>query len=81
MFSNVALLDLDTPELVLILLIVLLLFGGKKLPELSRALGSSMKELKKGINEAQGAKDDLKKQTTDIADRIEHSGESEEKQS
>lgn len=51
MFGNFALLDLGTPELVLILLIVLLLFGGKKLPELSRSLGSSMQELRKGLNE------------------------------
>jgi sec-independent protein translocase protein TatA len=46
-----ALLDLGTPELVIILLIVLLLFGGKKLPELSRSLGTSMGELRKGLNE------------------------------
>lgn len=50
-FNHFALLDLGTPELVLILLIVLLLFGGKKLPELSRSLGTSMKELRKGLNE------------------------------
>ena len=49
--DHFALLDLGTPELILILLIVLLLFGGKKLPELSRSLGTSMKELRKGLNE------------------------------
>jgi sec-independent protein translocase protein TatA len=38
-----------TPELILILAIVLLLLGGKKLPQLSRSLGQSMKELRKGI--------------------------------
>lgn len=57
--SHFALLDLDTPELVLILLIVLLLFGGKKLPELSRSLGTSMKELRKGLSE--GANETNKK--------------------
>lgn len=36
-------------ELVVILLILLLLFGGKKLPELSRSIGQSLKELKKGL--------------------------------
>jgi sec-independent protein translocase protein TatA len=56
MFTNFALLDLGTPELVLILLIVLLLFGGKKLPELSRSLGSSMKELRNGLNDGNDEK-------------------------
>lgn len=41
---------LGAPELIIILLIVLLLFGGKKLPELSRSLGQSMAELRKGVN-------------------------------
>jgi sec-independent protein translocase protein TatA len=50
MFGNFAILDLDTPDLLLILLIVLLLFGGKKLPELSRSIGASIGELKKGLN-------------------------------
>jgi len=44
-------LDFSTPELVIILLIVLLLFGGKKLPELSKSLGSSMRELRKGMSD------------------------------
>lgn len=34
-------------ELVIILLVLLLLFGGKKLPELARGLGKSIKEFKK----------------------------------
>jgi len=38
-------------ELLLILLIVLVLFGGSKLPDLARSLGSSVKEFKKGISE------------------------------
>lgn len=51
MFSQFAILDLGTPQLLLILAIALLLFGGKKLPELSRSLGESMKEIRKGIND------------------------------
>jgi len=50
MFGHFAFLDLGAPELVIILAIVLLLFGGKKLPQLSRSLGESMKELRKGLN-------------------------------
>ncbi len=36
-------------ELVLVLLIVVLLFGGKKLPQLGGALGESIKNFKKGM--------------------------------
>jgi sec-independent protein translocase protein TatA len=36
-------------ELVLILLVVLLLFGAKRLPELGRSLGSGMKEFKDSV--------------------------------
>lgn len=44
-------LGLGTTELIIILIIVLLLFGGKKLPELSRSIGTSIKELRKGVND------------------------------
>lgn len=37
-------------ELLIILLIVLVLFGGNKLPELARSLGKSVKEFKKGVD-------------------------------
>jgi len=43
-------------ELLIILVIVLVLFGANRLPELARSLGSSVKEFKKGVSEAQ--KDD-----------------------
>lgn len=51
MFSQFAFLNLGTPELLLILLIVLLLFGGRKLPELARSAGTSIRELRNGLNE------------------------------
>ena len=38
-------------ELLIILVIVLLLFGAQRLPDLARSLGSSVKEFKKGVNE------------------------------
>ena len=50
MLSQVAFLDLSTPDLLIILAIVLLLFGAKKLPDLARSIGSSAHELRKGLN-------------------------------
>ena len=41
------------PEILLILLAVIILFGGKKIPELARGLGKSLSEFKKGRNESE----------------------------
>jgi sec-independent protein translocase protein TatA len=49
--SHVGFLDFSAPELIIILAIVLLLFGGKKLPQLSRSLGDSMREIRKGLSD------------------------------
>jgi sec-independent protein translocase protein TatA len=38
-------------ELLIVLLIVLLIFGARKLPDLARSLGASAKEFRKGIEE------------------------------
>lgn len=46
---------LGAPELLIILLIIMLIFGGAKLPKLARSLGESSKEFKKGLNEGAGA--------------------------
>jgi sec-independent protein translocase protein TatA len=51
MFTQFAFLDLGAPELIIVLAILLLLFGGKKLPELSKSLGQSMRELRKGLSD------------------------------
>jgi len=42
---------LGTTEIIVIVLIVLLLFGGRKIPELMRGLGSGIKEFKKAASE------------------------------
>ena len=55
------------PDLIIILVIVLVLFGAKKLPELARGLGQSMNEFRKAREELdrelQSASNDLKVQT------------------
>ena len=54
---------LSTNELLIILLIVLLIFGAKKLPDLARSLGSSAKEFRKGIEEG-STEDDMDAQAS-----------------
>ena len=49
---------LGAPEIVVILLIVLLLFGAKKLPELARSLGQGIKEFRKSVKEISEDVDD-----------------------
>lgn len=41
--------NLGTPELLIILVLVLLVFGGAKLPKLARSLGQAQKEFKDGL--------------------------------
>ena len=55
MISTVFLIGLGAPEIVVIVLIVLLLFGGRKIPELMRGLGQGIREFNK-------AKTDVKEQ-------------------
>jgi sec-independent protein translocase protein TatA len=43
--------DLGAPELLIILVVVLVLFGGKKLPDLARSLGSAKREFQEGAND------------------------------
>jgi len=54
---------LGTQELMVILVIALVLFGGSKLPEIARSLGRSVNEFKKGIHEGanESDKDNAKK--------------------
>ena len=48
-------------EIVIIALVVLLLFGGKKIPELMRGLGKGVKNFKDGIKEVEEAVNEIKK--------------------
>lgn len=42
---------IGTGEIIIILVIILVLFGPKKLPELARAVGKSVREYRDGMNE------------------------------
>ena len=50
-------------EIVLIILFVIILFGGKKLPELARGLGLGLREFKK-------AKQEIKDEVKNVADEV-----------
>ncbi|MBI2793795.1 MAG: twin-arginine translocase TatA/TatE family subunit [Ignavibacteria bacterium] len=51
------------PEILVILLIVVLLFGARKIPELMRGLGSGIREFKKAAS-VDGTEDDAKKSSS-----------------
>lgn len=53
---------LGTPELIVILGIAFLVFGGKKLPEIGSGLGKAISSFKKGINEVEEDSKDLLKE-------------------
>ena len=51
------------PELLVILIVALLVFGAKKLPEIARSLGSGIKEFKKSIKDVSDDDDSSKEST------------------
>jgi sec-independent protein translocase protein TatA len=65
--------NLGTGELLLIFLVILLLFGAKRLPELARGLG-------KGINEFKDAVETGKQEIMDAKDGVDLEGDSKKKQ-
>lgn len=50
--------QIGTGEILLILLVLVLLFGATKLPQLARSLGASAKEFRKGLDEGADDGDD-----------------------
>jgi sec-independent protein translocase protein TatA len=54
------------PEIIVILVIVLLLFGGKKLPELAKGLG-------RGLREFKNASRDIKQEVNDAVNDVDES--------
>lgn len=64
--------SLGLTEIALILVVVLVLFGGKRIPELAKALGKAQYEYKK-------AKGMLQNEAKDLKDSVEKAAEEEEK--
>ncbi|MCC5842867.1 MAG: twin-arginine translocase TatA/TatE family subunit [Verrucomicrobia bacterium] len=56
------------PELIIICVVIVLLFGAKKLPELSRSVGKSISEFKKGKEEAERELESMKEENTKSAE-------------
>lgn len=54
--------NLGTGEIIVIVLVILLLFGGKKIPELMKGVGKGVKSFKQGLNEVE---DEIKKASDD----------------
>ena len=66
--------NLGTGEIIIIALVVLLLFGGKKIPELMRGIGKGVKSFKDGMNEVESQISDIDKDLNSTAktpDKIE----------
>ena len=51
--------NIGTGEIIIVALVVLLLFGGKKIPELMRGLGKGVKSFKDGMNDVRKELDDI----------------------
>ena len=59
--------NLGAGEIIIIALVVLLLFGGKKIPELMRGIGKGVRSFKEGIN-------DVEKEITSLEDDVKNVG-------
>ncbi len=55
--------NLGGPELLIVLIVVLVLFGGAKLPKLARSLGQAQNEFKAGLREGTEKAEENEKQT------------------
>lgn len=67
--------SLGVTEIILILVVVLVLFGGKRIPELAKALGKAQYEYKKAKELLENEANDLKKTVDNAAKEEEHKEE------
>ena len=67
---NLLILNFGTGEIIIIALVILLLFGGKKIPELMKGVGKGVRSFKDGLN-------DVEKEIKDIDDQVNDKKDSE----
>jgi len=68
-YLPLAIFGLQGPELLFIGVVILLFFGGAKIPQLMRGVGRGVGELQEGLKEGRKKLDDALKDTDDESDR------------
>ena len=74
-FNTILLGILGGQEVILIVLAILIMFGGRKIPELMKGFGKGIKEFKKATGDSEVAKDfkEIKKEINSVTDNIKSS--------
>lgn len=65
MITNLISCQIGMPQLIVILVIVLLLFGGRKIPELMKGVGKGVRAYKEGLNELEKDMNETDKKATE----------------
>ncbi|MCQ2157770.1 MAG: twin-arginine translocase TatA/TatE family subunit [Bacteroidales bacterium] len=61
--------NIGAGEIIIVALVILLIFGGKKIPELMKGLGKGVKSFKEGLNEVENKIDDVNSDVKDTMDK------------
>lgn len=61
--------NIGAGEVIIVALVILLIFGGKKIPELMKGLGKGVKSFKEGMSEVEKDINDIKKDVNDSIDK------------
>ena len=61
--------NIGAGEIIIVALVILLIFGGKKIPELMKGLGKGVKSFKEGLNEVENKIDDVNSDVKDTVDK------------
>ncbi|MBQ7449463.1 MAG: twin-arginine translocase TatA/TatE family subunit [Paludibacteraceae bacterium] len=62
--------NIGITEIIIVALIILLLFGGKKIPELMRGLGKGVRSFKDGVNGKEEGEEQTKDSSADTNDKV-----------